>query len=299
MTVVVHTRQLGKDYGRRRALHQLDLDLHAGEVYGLLGPNGAGKTTTIRLLMDLIRPTRGRIVLFGEDLATGSAQARRRIGYVPGDLVLYDRLTGEEHLRLFARLRRHPDLTDAHVLAKRLDLDLGRRARELSKGNRQKLGVVQAFLHRPDLVVLDEPASGLDPVAQREFHAHLREFAADGGTALFSSHVLSEVEQVAGRVGILLTGRLVVDARVAALKAKALRALTFDFAEPVPADAFEGVTGVRDVRAGGTTVHCRVVGPVGELVRTATRFPLVNVTSQEPDLQEIFLDYVEGEDRDR
>ncbi|MER5267139.1 ABC transporter ATP-binding protein [Actinosynnema sp. NPDC002837] len=299
MTVVVHTKQLSKDYGRRRALHQLDLDLHAGEVYGLLGPNGAGKTTTIRLLMDLIRPTRGRVVLFGEDLATGSVQARQRIGYVPGDLVLYDRLTGEEHLRLFAGLRGHPDLTEARVLAKRLDLDLGRRAGELSKGNRQKLGIVQAFLHHPELVILDEPASGLDPVAQREFHAHLREFAADGGTALFSSHVLSEVEQVADRVGILLSGTLVVDARVDALKAKALRALTFTFAEPVPASVFEGVAGVREVRADGMSVHCRVVGPVGELVRAAALYSLVNVTSQEPDLQEIFLDYVEGEDRGR
>ncbi|MEU4769089.1 ABC transporter ATP-binding protein [Actinosynnema sp. NPDC023794] len=299
MTVVVHTRQLTKNYGRRPALHRLDLDLYAGEVYGLLGPNGAGKTTAIRLLMDLIRPTRGRIVLFGEDLATGSVQARQRIGYVPGDLVLYDRLTGEEHLRLFAGLRDHPNLTDARVLAKRLDLDLARRVGELSKGNRQKLGITQAFLHRPELVVLDEPTSGLDPVAQREFHAHLREFTAGGGTVLFSSHVLSEVEQVADRVGILLSGSLVVDAKVAALKAKALRALTFDFAEPVPADAFENVADVRDVRADGASVHCRVVGPVGELVRVASRFPLVNVTSHEPDLQEIFLDYVEGEDRDR
>ncbi|MBB5801188.1 ABC-2 type transport system ATP-binding protein [Saccharothrix ecbatanensis] len=299
MTVVVHTRQLTKNYGRREALHHLDLDLHAGEVYGLLGPNGAGKTTAIRLLMDLIRPTRGRIVLFGEDLTTGSVQARQRIGYVPGDLGLYGRLTGEEHLRLLAGLRGHPDLTDARVLAKRLDLDLSRRAGELSKGNRQKLGIVQAFLHRPELVILDEPASGLDPVAQREFHAHLREFAAEGGTALFSSHVLSEVEQVADRVGILLSGSLVVDAKVAALKAKALRALTFDFAEPVSAAVFEAVAGVQEVRSDGTRVHCRVVGPVGELVRAAALFPLVNVTSQEPDLQEIFLDYVEGEDRGR
>jgi ABC-type multidrug transport system ATPase subunit len=128
MTVVVHTRQLTKDYGRLRALDHLDLNLHSGEVYGLLGPNGAGKTTAIRLLMDLIRPTRGRIVLFGEELATRSVRARRRIGYVPGDLALYDRLTGEDHLRLFARLRDHPDLTEARVPAKRLDLDLGRRA---------------------------------------------------------------------------------------------------------------------------------------------------------------------------
>ncbi|GAA0247882.1 ABC transporter ATP-binding protein [Saccharothrix mutabilis subsp. mutabilis] len=298
MSVVLHTRHLTKDYGRHAALRELDLDVRAGEVYGLLGPNGAGKTTTIRLLMDLIRPTRGRIVLFGEDLATDSVRARRRMGHVPGDLVLYDRLTGEDHLRLFAALRDHPDLGEARALAKRLDLDLDRRARELSKGNRQKLGVVLAFQHRPDLVVLDEPASGLDPLAQLEFHSYLREYAAAGGCALFSSHVLSEVEQVADRVGILLSGRLVADARISALKAKALRELTFTFAAPVDAAAFERVAGVREVRADGAVVRCRVAGPVGELVRVAADLPLVNVTSQEPDLQEIFLDYVVGDGDD-
>jgi ABC-2 type transport system ATP-binding protein len=292
MTAVVRTQQVSKSYGRTTALRKLDLEVRQGEVYGLLGPNGAGKTTTLRLLVDLIRPTRGRIMLFGMDLAGGSVALRRRIGYLPGDLALYENLTGAQLLRLLAALRGHADLTIAHQLAKRLDLDLDRKTGELSKGNRQKLGVVQAFLHRPDLVVLDEPASGLDPLAQREFHAVVREYVADGGTVLFSSHVLSEVEQVADRVGILLDGSLVVVDRIDTLKDNALRVLTFTFAEPVPAEVFESVPGVREVTTTGNAVGCRVVGAVGELVRVAARYPLLNVTSIEPDLQEIFLDYV-------
>ncbi|MCX2953694.1 ABC transporter ATP-binding protein [Lentzea sp. NEAU-D7] len=287
---VISTRQLTKRYGDTTALHDLDLEVRQGEVYGLLGPNGAGKTTTLRLLIDVIRPTRGSITLFGEPM---SPRLRGRIGYLPGELVLYDRLTGADYLRFCGALRDHTDLGEATTLAKRLDLDLDRRTDELSKGNRQKLGLVQAFAHRPDLVILDEPASGLDPLAQREFHAYLREYVDGGGTALFSSHVLSEVEHVADRVGILLAGSLVVEDTVASLKANALRELTFTFAEEVAAATFSGIAGVKAVQATGNEVLCRVTGAVGELVRTAARFPLLNVTSHEPDLEEIFVHYTE------
>ncbi|MCS7484747.1 ABC transporter ATP-binding protein [Umezawaea endophytica] len=290
---MVRTERLTKRYGHTTALRDLDLEVSGGEVFGLLGPNGAGKTTTLRLLVDLIRPTSGRVLLFGEDVAADSVEARRRVGYLPGNLALYDDLTGAKLLKLLAGLRNHADLTVAHRLAERLDLDLDRRAGELSKGNRQKLGVVQAFQHQPDLLVLDEPASGLDPFAQRELHAAVREHADAGGTVLFSSHVLSEMEQVADRVGILLDGRLAVVDRVANLKANALRALTFTFDTPVDAGVFDRIPGVRDVTVSGCTVACRVVGNVGELVRAAAGLGLVNVTSAEPDLEDIFLDYVE------
>lgn len=293
MNPVVRTERLTKRYGHTTALRDLDLEVSGGEVFGLLGPNGAGKTTTLRLLVDLIRPTSGRVLLFGEDVAADSVEARRRVGYLPGNLALYDDLTGAKLLKLLAGLRNHADLTVAHRLAERLDLDLDRRAGELSKGNRQKLGVVQAFQHQPDLLVLDEPASGLDPFAQRELHAAVREHADAGGTVLFSSHVLSEMEQVADRVGILLDGRLAVVDRVANLKANALRALTFTFDTPVDAGVFDRIPGVRDVTVSGCTVACRVVGNVGELVRAAAGLGLVNVTSAEPDLEDIFLDYVE------
>lgn len=292
---VISTRQLTKRYGRTTALRDLNLEVRQGEVYGLLGPNGAGKTTTLRLLIDVIRPTQGSITLFGKPM---SPRLRGRIGYLPGELVLYDRLTGADYLRFCGALRDHADLGEATTLAKRLDLDLDRRTGELSKGNRQKLGLVQAFAHRPDLVILDEPASGLDPLAQREFHAYLRAYIDGGGTALFSSHVLSEVEHVADRVGILLAGSLVVEDTVASLKANALRELTFTFAEEVAAATFSGIPGVQAVQATGNEVRCRVSGAVGELVRTAARFSLLNVTSHEPDLEDIFVHYTEERDDD-
>jgi len=288
---VISTRHLSKSYGRTVALRDLNLEVRSGEVYGLLGPNGAGKTTTLRLLIDVVRPTRGSIRLFGSPM---SPRLRGRIGYLPGDLVLYDRLTGADYLRFCGALREHPDLSEALRLAKRLDLDLDRRTGELSKGNRQKLGIVQAFGHRPELVILDEPASGLDPLAQREFHTYLREYVDGGGTVLFSSHVLSEVEHVADRVGILLAGTLVVEDTVTSLKANAVRELTFTFGEEVAAASFSGIPGVQAaVQVSGTEVRCRVIGAVGELVRTAARFPLLNVTSHEPDLEDIFVHYTE------
>ncbi|HEU5469308.1 MAG TPA: ABC transporter ATP-binding protein [Actinophytocola sp.] len=291
---MIRTEKLGKSYGRVDALRDLDLRVEPGEIYGLLGPNGAGKTTTLRLLLDLIRPTAGTISIFGLDLATHSVAIRGRLGYLPGDLVLYPNLTGRQFLDLCTGLRGHRDPGPALRLAERFDLDLARKCGQLSKGNRQKLGVVQAFLHEPELVILDEPASGLDPVVQREFHNHLREYAHGGGTVLFSSHVLSEVEHVADRVGILLDGELAVQDRVDRLKANALRELEFTFAEPVSAQRFATLPGVREATADGTTVRCRVAGTVGELLREAAALPVLNVTSHEPDFEDIFLDYVEG-----
>ena len=292
--MIIQTTNLSKHYGRIHALRGIDLHIEPGEIYGLLGPNGAGKTTTLRLLLDLIRPSTGTVSMFGLDLATHSVAIRRRLGYLPGDLTLYPNMTGHQFLKLCAGLRGHRDPRPAQRLAERFDLDLRRKCGDLSKGNRQKLGVVQAFLHEPELVILDEPGSGLDPVVQRELHDHLREFAFAGGTVLFSSHVLSEVEHVADRVGILLAGEMAVQDRVDRLKANALRELEFTFAEPVAPQRFAALPGVREASADGTIMRCRVAGTVGELLREVAALPVLNVTSHEPDLEDIFLDYVEG-----
>ena len=290
----IETEALTKFYGHHRGIEDLTLAVGPGEVFGFLGPNGAGKTTTIRLLMDLIRPTRGDVVLLGYNLRRDPVAARQRIGYLPGDLELYRNLTGQELLAFFASLRPGADLGYAAELAGRLDLDLTRHVRDLSKGNKQKLGVVQAFMHRPDLLILDEPSTGLDPLVQREFHALVREAAAAGRTVFFSSHVLDEVERVADRVGIVLDGHLTVVDRVSVLKARALRVLELEFAEPVQATPFRSVPGVREVTAHRTFLHCEVVGPVGDLMRVAAGKGLVNVVSHEPDLEQIFLSYMQG-----
>ena len=265
-----------------------------GEVFGFLGPNGAGKTTTIRLLMDLIGPTSGTVRVLGYDLRQNPVPARRRIGYLPGDLELYWDMSGRELLAFLASLRPGADLGYAGQLAERLDLDLSRHVHDLSKGNKQKLGVVQAFMHRPVLLILDEPSSGLDPLVQREFHALVREVASAGGTVFFSSHVLDEVERVADRVGIILEGHLAVVDTVAALKSRALRVLELEFAAPVPAGPFRAIPGVRAVSAHQPFLRCEVIGPVGQLMRLAAGKGLVNVISHEPDLEEIFQSYIRG-----
>jgi beta-exotoxin I transport system ATP-binding protein len=290
----IEIEALTKYYGRQRGVEDLTLAVGPGEVFGFLGPNGAGKTTTIRLLMDLIRPTRGSVRVLGHDLRTDAVAARRRVGYLPGDLALYPDMTGRELLAFFASMRDCADLRYAALLAGRLDLDLSGQIRDLSKGNKQKLGVVQAFMHRPDVLILDEPSSGLDPLVQREFHAIVREAAAQGRTVFFSSHVLAEVERIADRVGIILAGRLTVVDRIAALKARALRVLDLEFAAPLAPDLFRPVAGVHVASAHGTVVRCEVIGPVGELMRLAAGHGLVNVTSHEPDLEQIFVSYIEG-----
>jgi len=193
----VFTEGLTKYYGRQPGIIDLDLEIPPGEVFGFLGPNGAGKTTTIRLLLDLIGPTRGSASLLGVAVRRNAAEARERVGYLPGELVLYEDLTGRATLEFLASLRTGSDLGYGQKLADRFGLDLDRRVGDLSKGNKQKLGVVQAFLHHPELLILDEPSSGLDPLVQREFHGLVREVAAQGGTVFFSSHVLAEVERLA------------------------------------------------------------------------------------------------------
>jgi ABC-2 type transport system ATP-binding protein len=290
----IETESLTKYYGRQRGVEDLTLGIGPGEVFGFLGPNGAGKTTTIRLLMDLIRPTRGSMRVLGHDLRRDPVAARRQIGYLPGNLELYRDMSGRELLAFFGSLRTGADLGYADHLAKRLDLDLSRRVHDLSKGNKQKLGVVQAFMHRPDLLILDEPSSGLDPLVQREFHALVREAAGEGRTVFFSSHVLAEVERVADRVGIVLSGHLAVVDSVPALKARALRVLELEFAAPVPAEPFGMIPGVQAVSAQHTILRCEVTGPVGELMRLAATHGLVNVISHEPDLEQIFVSYFEG-----
>lgn len=292
------TEGLAKRYGRFHALHGLDLAVRRGEVFGFLGPNGAGKTTTIRLLLDLIRPTAGRVEVLGLDPRRQGREVRRRVGYLPGELALYDRLTGRELLTYLGHLRDGVDWTHAESLVRRLDLDLTRPIGALSRGNEQKVGLVQALMHRPKLLILDEPTGGLDPLVQREFHRLVREASGEGRTVFLSSHVLGEVERVADRVGIIRRGQLVELAEISAIKAKAVRTLELHFARPVPADAFEGLPGVREARVEGASASFTVEGSVDAILKAAACFETVSISTHEPDLEEIFLEYYEG-DRER
>jgi ABC-2 type transport system ATP-binding protein len=293
----IETIALGKTYDSGvRALDGLDLRVEQGEVFGYLGPNGAGKSTTIRLLLDLIRPTDGRATILGLDSRSQSRETRRRIGYLPGDLRLFDRLTGREQLDSLARLRGGEDRPTRDALVERFGVVLDRPIRELSKGNRQKLGVVQAFMHRPELLVLDEPTGGLDPLLQGEFRALVRETAAEGRTVFLSSHSLDEVQHIADRVGIIRTGKLIDVDSVEALRERALRRVTIRFAEPVDASTFAGLDGVRVQGLDGRDVRLSAPEPaMNAVVKVAARHELVDFISEPADLEEIFLElYREG-----
>ena len=292
---------LSKTYGRDvQALVDLDLRVERGEVFGYLGPNGAGKSTTIRLLLGLIRPSAGRAALHGLDTVVDGVAARRATGYLPGDLRLSDRLTGHEQLDSLARLRGAVDERLRDELCERLDVVLDRPIRQLSKGNRQKLGIVQAFMHRPELVVLDEPTGGLDPLLQAEVRALLRETATEGRTVFLSSHSLDEVQHVAHRVGIIRSGRLVDVDVVERLRERSLRHVTVTFDEPVDVSELSRLEGVRITAADGA--HVQLSAPetaMDALVKAAARHRVVDLVSQPADLEEIFLElYRESDDGD-
>jgi ABC-2 type transport system ATP-binding protein len=295
--LAISAQGLTKQYGRRRGLAGLDLAVHTGEVFGYLGPNGAGKTTTIRLLLDLIRPTSGRIELLGGDPRRDGVALRRRIGYLPGDFTVDGRQSARELLTYLGNLRGGVPPARITALADRLDLDLTARIRSLSKGNRQKVGLVQAFMHSPELLVLDEPTSGLDPLLQQTFLAMVREARAAGQTVFMSSHVMSEVQQSADRVGIVREGRIVAVERVEDLRERAVRRVEIHFAAPVPPSEFATLPGVGDVAVTGTVLHCRLGGRADALVKAAARHTVISLLSEEPDLEELFFTYYRGADR--
>ena len=287
------TRGLTKFYGDQRGIEDLDLDVRPEEVFGVLGPNGAGKTTTIRMLLGLIRPTRGTATILGSPLEYGAVGCRAEIGYLPGDLALYERMTGEQLLSYVARLRGGVAADRYRSLAERLGLDLTQRVHDLSRGNRQKIGVVQAFMHWPRLLVLDEPTSGLDPLVQLEFQHLVREAVDFGATVFLSSHVLTEVEQLADRVAIVDDGRLVVVDTVDGLREKATKRVELDFPGAPPGDLLDA-PGVRDMEVRGDTAICTVAGPVGPLMAVAVGHGVIDVHTHDPDLEDAFLGYVTG-----
>jgi ABC-2 type transport system ATP-binding protein len=294
-TPVVRANGLTKFYGRARGVVELEFAVEAGEVFGFLGPNGAGKTTTIRLMLDLIRPSRGHIELFGAD-PRRDVRLRRRIGYLPGDLRLYEQLTPRDFFTYFARLRGLDQLGSAPALAERLRLELDRPIHALSKGNRQKVGLVQALMHSPDLLVLDEPTAGLDPLIQQTFYEIVAEVKAAGATIFLSSHVLPEVQHVADRVALIREGRLLLVGSVEELRARALARVEVTFATLPPPAAFAGVAGVREVERYGHTILFSLEGEADALVKALARHRVIGIDSHEADLEDIFLALYRGEE---
>jgi ABC-2 type transport system ATP-binding protein len=290
-TVAIDTLGLTKSFGATVAVDRLDLRVEGGQVFGFLGPNGAGKTTTIRLLLGLHHPSSGRARVFGLDSLSDSVAIHARCGYLPGEFELHPRMTGRRVLDWFARVRGGVDQRLRDQLVERFDVILSRQIHELSKGNRQKLGIVLAFMHHPELLILDEPTSGLDPLMQNEFQRLLRETTAEGRTVFLSSHDLDEVQRVADRVAIIRAGRLVVTDTVDALRQRAPQTIELRFATPVAPAVFEPLGGVRRVTAEGNRITLQTTGQLADLLRVIADHDPLDVVARRADLDELFLTY--------
>lgn len=294
MEAVIETRSLTKSYGASRGINDLTLSVPQGEIFGFLGPNGAGKTTTIRTLLDLLHPTSGEALIFGLDSRRDSRAIRARLGNLPGDFAYEDRTTGRDLLKLFARLRGMDNLGSAENLAERFRADLSKPLRELSRGNRQKIGLIQALFHNPELLILDEPTGGLDPLMQEEFLAVVAEHRDKGATVFLSSHDLTEVERICDRVGIIRDGRLAAIESVGEMKGRAYRKVRLTLNANVSAVDFESLPGVDAVSADGQTVTFRVLGDLNPVVGAIAELDVRDLEVTAPSLEELFIQYYDG-----
>ncbi len=302
MAAVIQTELLNKAYptgnGPKPALIALNLTVEPGEVFGYLGPNGAGKTTTIRILLDIIRPNSGHARIFGSDVRRDRVALHRRIGFMPGELSLWNYLTGEQVARYIGGIRGALNMAYVHQLAERLQVDLSKKVHDYSTGNRRKLGIVLAFMHHPDLLILDEPTSGLDPLVQQTFYQMVREARDEGRTVFLSSHILSEVQAICDRVGILREGRLEAIERVDTLTHTDFRWVTFTLRDKIAPDRLGGMPGVSEVSADDETktLRLRLTGPMGPVLNAIGADQILDIYTEKPTLEEIFLTFY-GEKR--
>lgn len=290
--ISVHLENLSKFYGKTVGIKEVSFDVYQGEVFGILGPNGAGKTTAIRTLLGLIRATSGSAMILGENALTSNTELRKRIGYLPGIAATYDRYTARGYLKFMAEMRGLTLDSRIESLARRMELELDTHIHDLSKGNRQKVSVVQAFMHDPDVLFLDEPTSGLDPIVQREFEKLLQETRSRGAAVILSSHVLSEVEHLADRIAIFFQGRILVVDEIAALKKRARHRIEFTFEHEVSPEKFVRFENVEEVTSEKERVSCVVIGSQRELLKRALELGAIEVRTQESTLEEIFLDLI-------
>ncbi|MEX0825694.1 MAG: ABC transporter ATP-binding protein [Acidimicrobiia bacterium] len=294
----IRLERLSKFYGKARGVVEVDLEVQTGEVFGFLGPNGAGKTTTIRALLDLIRPTSGKATVLGLDSVADSLEIRKRVGYLPGELALWEWMTARQVLDHLANLRGGVDQAYRDRLTERFQVEIDRKVSDLSTGNKQKIGLVQAFMHKPELIVLDEPTSGLDPLMQQVTYEVIDEAQRDGRTVFLSSHVLPEVERIAQRVAIIRKGRVIEVATVDSLKERAVRVVELRFGWPVPdSAALSVIPGVTEASVSGSVATLRVEGSMDPLVKALAGYETLLIRTHDTPLDEIFFQlYRDGED---
>lgn len=293
---VIETRKLSKFYGRSRGIIDVDLIVRKGEVFGFLGPNGAGKSTTIRTLLDLIRPTSGTMMVNGMDPTKRGADVRRSLGYLPSDFGTYQSMTARDYLRTLLKMMDHTGPDRIEELAERFQLEIGRKIKEFSRGNRQKVGLVSAFMHSPPLVILDEPTTGLDPLMQQEFYKLILEEKAAGRTVFLSSHILAEVEAICDRVGIIKEGKLIVVEDIHNFKAKTGKLMTVRFDEEVPVEVFKVIKGVTNVdRRPPKGMVISVSYNIDAVIKALSRYRVADLEYEELSLESLFLKYYEKE----
>ena len=296
MEPTLHTSGLGKNYGDFAALADLNLSVSAGEVFGFLGPNGAGKTTAIRLLMNEIRATSGTASILGMDVHRDSLALRHRIGYLPSELALYPNMTGADLIHFFANLRGGVDARYVEQLGERLNVQMAKKIGDLSSGNRQKIGIIQAFMNKPEFVILDEPSAGLDPLVQRELQGLIREIADAGGAVFLSSHTLSEVQRVADRVGIIRSGKLIALETIASLRGKSIRKIELELSSGPEESVFEGIAGIRSLLIEGNRGFISYEGTMEKLLAAVmSKCHPLDIGTNEADLEEVFLTYYHDE----
>jgi ABC-2 type transport system ATP-binding protein len=288
----VHLDKLSKFYGNTVGIVEVSFDVYPGEVFGILGPNGAGKTTAIRTLLGLIKATSGKATILGRDALVPNVELREQIGYLPGIAATYDRYTARGYLRFIASMRKMNLDDEIENLSTRLDLDLDSHIHDLSKGNRQKVSVIQAFMHKPQVLFLDEPTSGLDPIVQREFEKLLHESKRRGAAILLSSHVLSEVEHLADRIAIFFKGKILVVDEISKLKEKARHRIEFTFSRQIAGEDFGQNTNISEIEVEENRLSCVVRGSQRELLTRAVELGAFEVRTQESSLEEIFLDLI-------
>lgn len=296
---IVETTQLGRSYGARRGIREVSLQIEQGQIFGFLGPNGAGKTTTIRILLGFLKPDEGKASVFGRDCWRESHFIKRQVGYVPGDVRLYPWLTARRALRIVQRIRQQPIMLEGMRLCERFSLEPDLPVRKMSRGNRQKVSLVLALAHRPQVIILDEPTSGLDPLMQVHLMNELQELASSGATIIFSSHTLSEVEQVCDHVAMIRGGRIVVDESLDSLKERAPRTVLVQLRDGIQSDEVPWPQNLEMVRTEGRTVCLRLSGASIEFLRWATQQSFTDISVGQPSLETLFRSYYDIELKER
>ena len=291
MQDIIKMHNVTKYYGKFKALSSLTINVEENQIYAFIGPNGAGKSTAIRLMLGMLNPTEGYVEVLGKNPTQNNIEIFKNIGYLPGELRSYQKLTGNQVLKFFSNLRNVKEYNYINNLVKRLDYDPNKYIKELSKGNKQKLGLILAFMHKPKLLVLDEPSSGLDPLMQQITIELIEEARQNGSTIFLSSHIFSEIDKVAQRVGFVKEGKLIVEESLEVLKSNAMKSIVIYFKEIIPLNLFDNIRNVNLIETNKNVVKLNIIGPIDEIIKVISKYEIIDLKTQDPSLEELFMNY--------